>query len=85
MVHVSFGLATAVRKVQLRSETMRETFELSAGGAETLSSAGQHYEQPSRPSGDAGTPSDEFGKFVSRILGSADVQWRQLFEEGDVR
>jgi len=33
VVHVSFGLATAARKVQLRSETVRETFELAAGGA----------------------------------------------------
>src|SRR5205823_13453026 len=31
--HVSFGLATAAKKVQLRSETVRETFELVAGGA----------------------------------------------------
>jgi hypothetical protein len=33
VVHVSFGLATAVKKVQLRSETVRETFEVAAGGA----------------------------------------------------
>ena len=33
VVHVSFGLATAARKVQLRSETVRESFELVAGGA----------------------------------------------------
>jgi hypothetical protein len=33
VVHVSFGLATAVKKVQLRSETVRETFEIAAGGA----------------------------------------------------
>ena len=33
VVHVSFGLATAVRRVQLRTETVRETFELAAGGA----------------------------------------------------
>lgn len=33
VVHVAFGLATAVKKVQLRSETVRETFEISAGGA----------------------------------------------------
>jgi hypothetical protein len=33
VVHVSFGLATAARKVQLRSETVRESFELTAGGA----------------------------------------------------
>jgi len=33
VVHVSFGLATAAKKVQLRTETVRETFELAAGGA----------------------------------------------------
>lgn len=33
VVHVSFGLATAAKRVQLRSETVRETFELAAGGA----------------------------------------------------
>lgn len=33
VVHVSFGLATVAKKVQLRSETVRETFELVAGGA----------------------------------------------------
>ena len=33
VVHVSFGLATAAKKIQLRSETVRETFELVAGGA----------------------------------------------------
>jgi hypothetical protein len=33
VVHVSFGLAAAAKKVQLRAETVRETFELAAGGA----------------------------------------------------
>lgn len=33
VVHVAFGLATAAKKVQLRSETVRETFEIPAGGA----------------------------------------------------
>jgi hypothetical protein len=33
VVHVTFGLASAVKRVQLRSETVRETFELPAGGA----------------------------------------------------
>jgi hypothetical protein len=32
VVHASFGLASAVKTVQLRSETVRETFELPAGG-----------------------------------------------------
>ena len=33
VVHVAFGLATAAKKVQLRSETVREVFEVVAGGA----------------------------------------------------
>jgi hypothetical protein len=32
-VHVTFGLATAMKRVQLRSETVREVFEIPAGGA----------------------------------------------------
>lgn len=32
VVHVSFGLANAVKPVQLRSETVREVFEIKAGG-----------------------------------------------------
>ena len=32
VVHVSFGLASAAKPVQLRSETVRELFELPAGG-----------------------------------------------------
>ena len=32
VVHVSFGLANAVKPVQLRSEPVREVFELKAGG-----------------------------------------------------
>ena len=33
VVHCSFGLAKSVRRVQLRSETVREVFEIAAGGA----------------------------------------------------
>jgi hypothetical protein len=33
VVHVTFGLATATKRVQLRSETVRELFEIPAGGA----------------------------------------------------
>jgi hypothetical protein len=32
VVHVSFGLASASKAVRLRSETVRETFEIAAGG-----------------------------------------------------
>lgn len=33
IVHVTFGLANAARRVQLRTETVREVFEIPAGGA----------------------------------------------------
>jgi hypothetical protein len=33
VVHVTFGLANAVKRVQLRQETVREVFEIPAGGA----------------------------------------------------
>lgn len=33
IVHVTFGLASAVRRVQLRAETVREVLEVPAGGA----------------------------------------------------
>jgi hypothetical protein len=33
VVHVTFGLANAVKRVQLRAETVREVFEIAAGGA----------------------------------------------------
>jgi hypothetical protein len=33
IVHVSFGLAQAVKRVQLRAETVREVLEIPAGGA----------------------------------------------------
>jgi uncharacterized protein len=56
------------------------------GGAEIFSGGGQSYQQPqSRPSGKAGAPSDDMGKFVSQILGSADVQWKQIFEQAGQR
>src|ERR1041384_5076078 len=52
------------------------------GGAEILSGgSGSSYQQP----GKTGAPSDDMGKFVSRILGSADVVWTQTFEQGGQR
>jgi predicted metalloprotease len=56
------------------------------GGAEMLSGGGSQYQQaPSKTSGKTGAPSDEMGKFVSRILGSADVQWKSIFDEAGQR
>src|SRR5262245_15187000 len=36
---------------------------------------------PVAPPRASGPPGDEMGRFVSRILGSADVQWKKIFEE----
>jgi predicted metalloprotease len=48
------------------------------GGAELVSGGGNPTEmQPrSRPTG---TPQDESGRFVSRILGSTEVEWKDIF------
>jgi uncharacterized protein len=55
------------------------------GGAEMFSGGSQQQQAPSKPSGKTGAPSDEMGKFVSRILGSADVQWKLIFEQAGQR
>jgi predicted metalloprotease len=50
-------------------------------GADILTGGGQpRYEQPA-PNGSrrTGTPSDDTGKFVARVLGSTEVQWKDLF------
>jgi uncharacterized protein len=61
------------------------------GGAEILSGGGSSYEQPypgSQPSGvpdsdtaRSGAPSDPMGRFVSLVLGSTEVQWKELFAQ----
>jgi predicted metalloprotease len=51
------------------------------GGAEMLMGGGQQQQAPSRPTGKTGAPSDDLGKFVSQILGSADVQWKIIFDQ----
>ena len=57
------------------------------GGAEILTGGGggQQYEQPRSQPGKTGAPSDDMGKFVSRILGSSDVQWKQIFDAAGQR
>jgi predicted metalloprotease len=55
------------------------------GGAEILSGGGSSYEQPSPPTGtpgsEPGAPSDPMGRFVSLVLGSTEVQWKELFAQ----
>jgi predicted metalloprotease len=54
------------------------------GGAEMMS-GGQQQQQPQSKPGKTGAPSDDMGKFVARVLGSADVQWKQIFEQAGQR
>jgi len=48
------------------------------GGAEILS--GGDNQQQASPAG-KGTPSDQMGQFVSAVLGSTEVQWRNIFAQ----
>ena len=53
------------------------------GGAEIISGGGSQYQQQRAPQqqGRTGTPSDETGRFVARILGSTEVQWKDIFQK----
>jgi uncharacterized protein len=54
------------------------------GGAEIFgNNQTQQYSPPS--STKTGAPSDEMGRFVARILGSTEVQWKQIFEAAGQR
>jgi predicted metalloprotease len=55
------------------------------GGAEMVMGDRPAQHAPSQPSGKTGAPSDEMGKFVARVLGTADVQWKQIFEQSGQR
>jgi uncharacterized protein len=52
------------------------------GGAEMLKRQQQQQSPPSqhRP----GSPQDEMGRFVNKVLGSTDVQWTQILKDGSV-
>jgi predicted metalloprotease len=53
------------------------------GGAEILT-GGSSYQQPQQGPSSArrtGTPTDEVGKFVAAVLGSADQTWKVIFEK----
>ena len=59
------------------------------GGAEILTGGGSSYEQPYGPATGTpgsetarpGAPSDQMGHFVSQVLGSTEVQWKELFAQ----
>ncbi len=58
------------------------------GGAEILMGGGAPYEMPyQEPSrqGRTGAPSDQIGQFVAAVLGSADAQWKVIFEKSNQR
>jgi uncharacterized protein len=50
------------------------------GGAEMLNRQGQPQVQQAPPTARrTGAPQDDMGRFVSKVLGSTEVQWRQIF------
>ena len=58
------------------------------GTAENLNRSRPQYEEPARPTSPGptttrrpGTPTDETGRFIAAVLGSADAQWKQIFEK----
>jgi predicted metalloprotease len=54
------------------------------GGAEILTGGGgSQYEQQS-PQGRVGRPTDNTGRFVAAVLGSADVQWQQILAQQNI-
>src|ERR1041385_1799460 len=51
------------------------------GGAEILTGGGQtQYQQPSRPTSSAPI-NDQMGRFVRQVLGSTEVQWKDIFSK----
>ena len=52
------------------------------GGAEMLSGGSSTQQQTNVDSeAKTGAPSDEMGRFVSAVLGSTEVQWKEIFEK----
>jgi predicted metalloprotease len=55
------------------------------GGAEILTGNQQQQQAPLDPRGGqarhTGAPTDEMGKFVASVLGSTEVQWKDIFEK----
>ncbi len=59
-------------------------FYLIQGANILVGGGGSGYQQPSRPAPQdsarrTGPPADEAGKFVARVLGSTEVQWKDIF------
>src|SRR5207248_4188180 len=48
------------------------------GGAEMVNRERPSVNEPARPR-QTGTPQDEMGRFVARVLGSTEAQWKDIF------
>ena len=53
------------------------------GGAELIEGGGggDQYQAPAQ-NGTTGVPQDKSGQFVSRILGSTEIEWKDIFTKG---
>jgi predicted metalloprotease len=49
------------------------------GGAEVLSRGSPHVQAPPPTARRTGAPKDEMGRFVSRVLGSTEMSWKNIF------
>ena len=49
------------------------------GGAEMISRGSPNVQAPPSTARRTGTPKDEMGRFVSRVLGSTELQWKAIF------
>ena len=51
------------------------------GGAEMLNRSGQPQTQAPPTARRTGAPQDDMGRFVSKVLGSTELQWKQIFSK----
>src|SRR5690348_11826186 len=51
------------------------------GGAEVVSHQQQYRPAPGQQARRTGTPSDQMGNFVSRVLGSTEAEWKDIFSK----
>jgi predicted metalloprotease len=52
------------------------------GGAEILSGGNSQVQQQAPRQTRTGSPNDEMGTFVAKVLGSTETQWKAVFQEG---
>jgi uncharacterized protein len=51
------------------------------GGAEMLNRQQPQVQQPPPTARRTGAPQDDMGRFVSKVLGSTELQWKQIFSK----